>query len=302
MEFKKYEKIYRLGHFENSNIFENENDEIVIQEKIDGANFRFYISKNNEIIFGSRNRQLTYNSESEINMNKSFKKCCDFIKSKILSKDVSNYHDYIFYGENCIKHSLNYDWDTIPIYLGFDIFDINKNIFLPFNETQKIFKNLGLEMVPLIDITKSKNLKNIDDNFVPISQYTKNDVQAEGVVFKNYDKQIFAKYVTKKFKERNTKCFNKKPTNTLDYDEMFIYKYATDNRIEKCIFKEINKGHKFDMSLMNTLIKNVYLDIINEEWKEILTTNWIINVKNIKKLISKRCYIVLNKMLINNLR
>lgn len=52
MTFKKYPKIYQVGHKETQGIFENPDDEIIIQEKVDGANFRFMF-KNGKIIVGS---------------------------------------------------------------------------------------------------------------------------------------------------------------------------------------------------------------------------------------------------------
>ncbi|MFW6047227.1 MAG: hypothetical protein ACOCP4_05525, partial [Candidatus Woesearchaeota archaeon] len=37
MTFKKYPKIYQIGHAENKEIFENPEDEIILQEKLDGC-------------------------------------------------------------------------------------------------------------------------------------------------------------------------------------------------------------------------------------------------------------------------
>jgi hypothetical protein len=51
--FRAYHKIKRLGDEENKEIFSNPDEEIVIEEKMDGANFRFMFKKG-KIIFGSR--------------------------------------------------------------------------------------------------------------------------------------------------------------------------------------------------------------------------------------------------------
>ena len=53
MEFKQYNKIYTLGYKDNKDIFVDPNDEIVIEEKIDGANMRFYVGEDGKLIFGS---------------------------------------------------------------------------------------------------------------------------------------------------------------------------------------------------------------------------------------------------------
>ena len=52
-DFHKYGKIKQLGHKECEDIFSDPEANIVVQEKIDGGNFRFTI-KNGIIIFGSR--------------------------------------------------------------------------------------------------------------------------------------------------------------------------------------------------------------------------------------------------------
>ena len=52
--FMKYNKIRVLGHDENKGILD---DEIIIEEKIDGFNARIMLTKD-KILFGSRNREL----------------------------------------------------------------------------------------------------------------------------------------------------------------------------------------------------------------------------------------------------
>ena len=61
--FHKYPKIRSLGHEDIKDIFENNQHDIIIEEKIDGGNFRFMINNNNEIIFGSRTQELDDKSE-----------------------------------------------------------------------------------------------------------------------------------------------------------------------------------------------------------------------------------------------
>ena len=68
MTFKTYNKIKIVGDFDNKGIFDNPEDEIVIEEKIDGANFRFMI-KGDDIIFGSRTQELTENKEHKYQKN-----------------------------------------------------------------------------------------------------------------------------------------------------------------------------------------------------------------------------------------
>lgn len=311
MEFEKYHKLKRLGDDENKDIFANPNDVIHIQEKIDGGNFRFYVS-NGKVIFGSRTREL---EETEDNA-KNFRKCIEFIREKLAGKDLTEYEGLIFYGECCVKHTISYNWDKIPPFLGFDIKGIisesweeeTKRGYLPHDVTKEYFEELKLPMVPLIDIVSSREISlPITDDLVPKSVYSLDsaeDQKAEGIVFKNYDKQIFAKYVRDAFKEKNAKAFGGSPkynkVNDTDNAE-FVFKYVTNARIEKLVLKQLDDGEKLSMKLMGTLIKSTYLDIIEEEWKEILTSNWKLDFKNLRKLCAPRVRAVLEQMIENNL-
>jgi hypothetical protein len=143
----------------------------------------------------------------------------------------------------------------------------------------------------------------IDDSFVPDSKYTPLSLpnrQAEGVVFKNYDKQIFAKYVRKKFKEINKRAFGSSKKFANDDSEKIVAIYCTNARIDKIIFKLIDEGFKLNKKMMTKLPVKVYNDIISENWKDILTTKYVIDVNRIRKLVAKRCLTVLDQVITNN--
>ena len=55
------------------------------------------------------------------------------------------------------------------------------------------------------------------------------------------------------------------------------------------------------MKLMGVLIKNTYMDIIEENWKEILTSNWKLDFKGLRKQIAPRVRAVLEQMIENNI-
>lgn len=296
MTFHKYNKLHRIGKEETKDIFIDGEDIIYIEEKIDGGNFRFMI-KDNKIIIGSRTQQLTDNQGEDTNMNKMFKRCSDYIRYQLKDKDLTSLEDMVFYGENCVRHTLNYDFDYMPIFLGFDILKGDK--YLDWEEKTNIFNKLRLPTVPLISKTKAKDITEIDDSSIPISKYAK--TKAEGIVFKNYNKQIFAKYVSETFKEENKGTFggkNKEPRE--DNNEDFIYRYVTNARIDKHIFKLLEENNKLDMTLMQLLPRRVYEDIWEENMKEIIHSKWNINLKHIMKPLSHRCLKVLNMFITNN--
>ena len=299
--FHTYPKIYTLGKEENGSIFSDPNDEIIIEEKIDGANFRFML-KNNTIIFGSRTGIV---GESKTEKGKrNWQRCISFIKEKLEKNlgDNSLLSHLIFYGECIVKHTLSYDWENIPPYLGYDIFDANTGKFLDYDTKKAIFQMLELPMVPLIYRIKALEIKQVTDAEIPQTKYpnlSSKDLQAEGIVFKNYSKQVMAKYVRERFKEDNKEAFGESKKFAENDSERIVAIYCTNARIEKCAFKLIEEGNKLDMSLMSTLMKLVILDIYEENWKEICFSNWSVNFKDIRKKIAKRILAVLQQMMVN---
>jgi len=306
-EFIKYHKIKRLGDDENKDIFLNPDDEIVIEEKVDGANIRILI-KDGKIIFGSRTQQLTSDEGEDIKIEKNFRRCVDFIREKLKDVDLKPFNNLILIGECMVRHTLNYDWDKIPPFLGFDIYDIKEENYLDLNNVILNYGILNLPIVPIINICKASELGEINDDFVPISQYAPREnpnQKAEGLVFKNYKRQIFAKYVRDEFKEHNSKVFGGNPKYNKQGDtnnDEIVFKYCTNARIEKCIFKLIDLGEKLEMALMKKLPTMVYNDMMEEEWKEITDPKKRnkIDFYNLNKLITKRCLSVLEQVITNN--
>lgn len=316
MIFRKYEKIYTVGNDENKNLFSMPDVEVVIEEKVDGANFRFYINEHGEIIFGSRSQQLSEDKEHKFAKN--FERCIKFLQQMLYGKDLSKYHGMVFYGECMVRHTMAYDWEKIPAYLGFDINnESNPNYpkrFLPYPQVKEIFDELGLSFVPVIKICKVSEIGQIDDSLVPVSAYpypSGNERQrlAEGIVIKKYswtqgseeDVQIMAKYVRAEFKEDNAVTFgSRKGTATEDDTGELVFKYCTNARIEKIVFKLIDEGEKLDMTMMHKLPKRVLKDITEEHWSDIFESHWAVDFRKLRQLVPKRCASILNQMIVNN--
>lgn len=299
-EFIKYPKIRRLGHHENKGIITTGNI-VAVQEKIDGANFRFML-KNEQLVFGSKKCFLRL--EETKTYNKQFQRCIDYIKNNInifsLKMISVKYGTLIFFGENCVKHTINYDWDRIPPFLGFDIYSTRRGLFLSYSDVYSLYKQLNLPIVPLLTITNEKEkvqsyIKNIEELK---SEYY--DGFAEGIVIKNFKKQLFAKVKRKDFAERSRETFGNSKKFAKDDSEKFIAMYCTNARIEKMIFTYVDLGKKLEMKLMELLPKQVYKDIFTEEYMDIAFSNWVLDLRKIRKKIAHRCAIVLNNVIINN--
>ena len=299
MTFHKYNKIKQLGHDDNKGIFENKDMPLYIEEKVDGANFRFMITST-ITIFGSRNNSIGSDLD-EIGGN--WKRCVVYIKDKLikLSKtDRKKVEGYIFYGECMTKHSVDYDWKNVPPFLGFDVCNPVNEDYANYDTKIELFNILDLPVVKLIEKTTVKEFKKreLTDKSIPKSEYYSG--QCEGIVIKNYESQIFAKHVTIKFKEVNKKVWGKSKKFADTDDERLVAMYCTNPRIDKCIFKLVDDGEELDLKMMHKLPNAVLNDIYEEHASEICWTMWSINFRSVKRKVSQRCLEVLKQVMVNS--
>lgn len=299
MEFEKYKKIRQLGYEENKDIFKDKDDIIYIQEKVDGANFRFLITKEGNIVFGSKAQQLTSDEGEDTNIEKNFIRCVNHVRGCLGDKDLSKYSGLIFYGECMTKHTIGYNWEITPSFLGFDILDIETDEFKSIDNMYDTYEELGLDAVPLIKKCKAREIKEITDDDVPTSKFYSG--QAEGIVFKNPNKQIYAKYVRDAFKEKNKEEFGGSKKHAETDEDYFTAVYCTNARIEKIVWKLTDDGNELHLSMMPLLIKAVYKDIWEENWNEIVSTKKkTVNFDKLKKAFTQRCFVVLKNIITNN--
>jgi len=285
MNFIKYPKIKRVGSPENKGIFQA--GTVVVEEKLDGANFRFgWDSELDKLRFGSRNVELTDRDNYG-----DFEMAVRTVRAieKLLEPD------YIYFAEYMIPHTIKYDWSKTPTLVGFDVYDTIKCRFLDHEEAKEMFKNIFIEFVPIIDVRDAEEITpDYLDKVIPQSKYYNG--LAEGVVFKNYSSQLFAKLIAEQFKEVNRMTFGGSKKQVRTPEEYLLEKYCPPRRIEKIIQKLVHEYNMpLDMSMMKELPKAVFEDIAEEEAKNILRENITVNLQRFRKMVAKRCVNVLQR-------
>ena len=286
-QFVKYNHIQRLGTIENNELVKNLELDCSVEEKIDGGCGLFIddlIRK--EVIYGSRNRPLVNGLEDG-----QFKSNIDWIKNRI--EKVKLNPNYLYYGEFVKKHTIKYDFDNLPKFIGFDI-RIKPNgeefKFLNRQEKEKEFKRINLPIVPLLWAGKVKDLD--IDKLIGKSIFDPT-VTMEGIVIKTnelnrFGRPIYAKVVREEFKEENKKVFGEGLTKTGACHT--VEKYLTPARVNKEIHRLVYEENlELNRSLMKFLPINVCNNILNEEILEIFKSEKEIDFKNFKNLIAKKC-------------
>ena len=140
-------------------------NEIIIEEKIDGANLVISFDSNGQIKLQNRGEYIIAPYLGQ------WKKLPDWlIKYEDNIFDVIT-NEYILFGEWCyMKHSVYYD--NLPDwFVGFDIFDIRKEKFLSVNRRNEMFTKMGI--IPVPQLGKGKYSIEELSKFLKISKYGK---------------------------------------------------------------------------------------------------------------------------------
>lgn len=264
-----YTKVLTIGSAFTENALVGE---VVIQEKVDGSQFRFGINEDGELVCGSKSARIDFDGPPKM-----FKRGTDYllsIKEKLLKYPKNTY----FYGEYLEKpkhNVLKYKDTPKNNIVLFDV--LLEGTFVQREGLDKIAEDLDIDLIPelyrgLADINYIKSI--IVDN-IPAS-YLGNE-KIEGVVIKNYKETIllggqvfplFTKYVREAFKERHTTEWKiKKPKDSINF---YIQSFKSDARWQKAYqyLKDQNKLENQPKDIA-TLIKRVNQDITEEETENI---------------------------------
>ena len=259
-EQKKYHSVTRYGK-SNNEITARGN--IVVWEKIDGANASFK-RVGDEILTFSRNNELT--GEDGLG---------GFRKWVLNNIDVEKLEpDFLYFGEWTNPHKINYG-DNFKKFFLFDVYDLVELKYLGIEFIREEAEHIGLTLAPILyegEFVSDEHLQ----SFVGKSLLAPDGI-GEGVVVKNYDymdkhgNQHFTKIVSKSYQEISGVKYKEKKSAP-DVVTQFIEATVTQARIEKMLFKLVDEGHlKEDFAIedMGTILKllgnSVFEDVMKEE-------------------------------------
>jgi len=293
--FRKYLKIKTLGDRSNEGILTTQGT-LVIEEKIDGANFGFYV-KDDIIYFCSHNQNLK-NSEQikETGLPGKWRGVAPVLEAFNDKPEAFAENVYV-YGESLNPHKIKYD--DIPGFIGYDVLNLDVDMFMHWSWAKTIIEGMGLPFINVIgEFAVPDDVSHTQDGLDYLkTMYQKSayrDGGADGIVLKRYDTQQFAKIVDDAFKEKIKKPRVLQDSTT---ERAIADIYATPARIEKMIYKLRDDGVVIDMTLMRTLFMMVVDDILEEEGDDIAETLGKFNGKTLGSVVAQRCVPVLKDVI-----
>lgn len=260
---KKYSSITRLKKINSETI--SIGDNIVIQEKIDGANASFEYDVENDCM-------RAYSRRRELDEKETLQGFYLYVQS--LEKEKFN-KDYLYFGEWLVKHTVVYPNDKYRQFYCFDIYDKVNDIWLPQEQVTFVANELGLNLVPTFYIDKFSSWEHVY-SFVGKTQM--GGKMGEGVVVKKVGSRA-SEYI-KVLSDEFTEVKSSKSKKDVSVEELNIQRKAieltqsivTKQRVLKLIHKLIEDelvGEDFGFADMkffsNTLSSMVYYDCVEEE-------------------------------------
>lgn len=259
--FRKYEKIHRLGKEETDGILDAP---VHVQEKIDGANLQVWL-EDGVIHVGSRNNDVTLREDG-------FNGAVQYIQNHLGIKQFFELNpSHRLYGEWLVRHTILY---SATAYNKFYLFDVYVPDF-GFESTPDVLQVasvFGIETphyYGLYDIKSDEQLEAIK-SLVGKSMLGE---KGEGVVIKRNDFRnkfgdtVYAKLVGQEFMEDNAVAFGGNNKFSDVYREMWaVNKFMTLGRIQKICSKITSEtGERMDMKHIPKVMGMAHYDLFQEE-------------------------------------
>lgn len=253
-------------------------DKVYVQEKVDGACGGFeWRGDENRLAFMSHHREIVPAAPGM------FATGINYVERTINIDNICP--EFTYYGEYGITHTIQYE--TLPLFIGFDVYNNSEQQYLDADSAKAEFDKIGLPFVPTIQICTRSEILDLS----PYHKSKFRDGNAEGIVVKTYSPNgdQFAKAVTDEFKEANRAVFGFSKRAATNANELFIATYCTEARIMKAIYRHLDDGEELHMRLMVTLPSEVWYDICEECWKDFTSSNWVLDMRLLRKLVATRC-------------
>ena len=197
-----------------------------VLEKIDGAHLRFQLQEAGFLRFGDRATVYDDPGAVPAPYRPAVRHVRERLDREALRRAVDDVERVVLFGESTHHHAIAYDWDRIPPFLGFDVWDGES--FLTADAVERVFERLGLQPVNAIEREVRARDFDPDSYTVPASKWY--DGPAEGVVVRN-KRGDRAKIHHPRFREVD---------DTVPVDapaEELASRYATPRRFEKLATK-----------------------------------------------------------------
>lgn len=249
-------------------------DHIVVQEKIDGANFSIrYDPETDSIASFSRKNPLSFQNDLRGAWGWSQK------LDKNLVKDVLG-NNLVLFGEWLVSHTIVYPQERYQNAYFYDVYDTETEQYFKQDKVKEVINSLGLIYVPVFYDGEFQSWEHIQEF---VGRTDLGGEHGEGVVVKNMSRindpntrlPFYTKIVGEKFSEKKSvkpKMIDPEKVAERERLQNLVDTVVTEGRVTKLVHKMVDEGiipEKWDEHDMSTIARNigkdVYYDCVKEE-------------------------------------
>ncbi|WP_435360453.1 RNA ligase family protein [Haloarchaeobius sp. DFWS5] len=153
-----------------------------LSEKVDGAHLRFELADTGVLRFGDENRVWRDGDVPEP-YGHAVRHVRESVDREALRDAADGAGGLVVYGVATQRRAIDYDWDQIPNFLGFDVWAGERDAFCPPDIAEKVVEGIGLAAINTFDREVPAKHFHLDRYEIPDSDWY--DGPAAGVVFRN---------------------------------------------------------------------------------------------------------------------
>jgi hypothetical protein len=268
-----YPKIYTLGHGALKNLLGDE--EVIVQEKVDGSQFSFGKDENGVVFMASKGRKFGLGEQDSL-----FHEAAQQVERVIPLMQPG----WTYRGEYLKKPTHNVlRYSRIP-QNHIMLFDINTGLeqYMGFSDVFKEAQRLGFETVPTMWVGPGYGISHtrLTEDFLKRTSEL-GGALIEGVVIKNYTrfgtdgKALMGKFVSEAFKETHRGTWKAENPEKKDIMMKIIDTYRNPVRWQKAVQHLRERGESVEgPQAIGPLIREVISDVQEECANEIKDMLW----------------------------
>lgn len=160
-----------------------ESGHLWLLEKVDGELFRFQVRSSGLIRFGDRNRWYDDPDAVPQRYQHAVRHVRTNLERSALREAVDDSESLVFFGEAMHRQRIDYDWDRLPSFLGFDVWNDDTERFYPPDTVEQIYERLGLH--PVNAFERERRARDFDPESYTVPQSHWYDGPAAGVIVRD---------------------------------------------------------------------------------------------------------------------
>lgn len=152
-----------------------------LQEWVEGGLLRVQLRESGLLVFGDDER--VFGDEAPLGYRSAVRHVRECFDRDGLRAALDDVESAVFYGVATRRERLDYDWQRLPPFLGFDVHHAPGDRFLPPDAVERLFDRLGL--APLSAVQKELRAADFDPGSYEVPASAWRDGPAAGVLVRN---------------------------------------------------------------------------------------------------------------------